>query len=131
MSILTKLSRSIVVWATHALTRRPPGPVQRRPLALVAAPRHDDESHAISNTSDHTYPPRTPPELRLVWSDGAPVEHHDIPITGLESGVPVPAVPERRHPLAGAASFLAGQGARLYSLDAFRGARPGRTPHAA
>ena len=129
--MLTKLSRSIVVWATHALTRKALGPGRRAPLALVAAPRHPAETHLIPNTSLRSGPPAPGPSLRLVWSGGAPVENHDNAVTGVDSGIPLPVVSEQRHPLAGAASFLAGQGARLYSLDAFRGGRTGRTPHAA
>lgn len=129
--MLTNLSRLILAWATRALGRTVSDSAERAPLQLAAALRQVAESSLVTNASESS-PARTgAPLLRLVSSDGVLVERRDIHVTGVAAGLPPLADSEHREPLAGAASFLAGRGARLYSLDAFRGARPGRTPHAA
>ena len=70
------------------------------------------------------------PRLRLVKGGAAPAP---LP-ADRDSSIRVSGAPTLPGPLAvGAPTFLAGTGARLYSLDAWRREHPprGRTPHAA
>ena len=60
--------------------------------------------------------PATLPALRLVRSGDAAASDRDIPIR-VAAGSSI-----------GASAFVAGRGARLYSLDVFRSARRGHNP---
>lgn len=125
--MLTELSRSFALWASKAVAAlRPPaaaGP-RLRLLAGGAAPtpnsRNPDGSRAAAQ----------PPTLRLACVEGAPVPDRDTAVRALPGAVALPAAASASRLSGGASSFVAGQGARLYSLDVFRG-RTGRTPHAA
>ena len=100
--MLTSLSQQIRQIVSSALGRAAPRalPALREPAAMTAA---------------SVEAPR--PALRLVRSGEAAPADRDIPIR-VAAGSPV-----------GAAAFVAGQGARLYSLDVFRSAhRRGGNP---
>lgn len=125
--MLTELSRWFALWASKAVAAlRPPagaGP-RLRLLAGGAAPAANSRNPDASSVAGPAA------VLRLACADGAPVPDRDTAVRALPSAVALPAAaPAPRFSVA-ASSFVAGQGARLYSLDAFRG-RPGRTPHAA
>lgn len=123
--MLTSLSQSIASWARFAgwILGLSDGQT-KRPL-LAAAPKLP----VISDTSAAAL--RTAPRgrLRLVASQGELVPGTDTPAVTLATGVDSPARPL---PIGNAlVSFLAGEGARLYSLEAFRNGKDPHTPHAA
>lgn len=125
--MLTLLSRSICLLLDRARRRAAPPGSARAPAARApdAAESNEIGGMPVPQAAHHR------PGLRLVAAPDAERRDRDRCVAESAWRTAPKFAP-------GAASFIAGQGARLYSLDAFRPARrgprdpgPSHTPHAA